>query len=91
MCSFFYATSTLAGAIVPSPGGLGVTESSLMGQMIKLGNISEGNAAAAMILVRFATLWFAVVNGFVALSILKKRHKGLLADKAEAAPSQSTA
>jgi glycosyltransferase 2 family protein len=81
MSSFFYATSTLAGAIVPSPGGLGVTESSLMGQMIKLGNIAEGNAAAAMILVRFATLWFAVVNGFVALSLLKKRHPGLLADK----------
>lgn len=81
MSSFFYATSTLAGAIVPSPGGLGVTESSLMGQMIKLGNIEEGNAAAAMILVRFATLWFAVVNGFVALTFLKRRHPGLLADK----------
>lgn len=91
MCSFFYATSTLAGAIVPSPGGLGVTESSLMGQMIKLGNIAEGNAAAAMILVRFATLWFAVVNGFVALSLLKKRHPGLLADKPEKAASQSAA
>lgn len=86
MSSFFYATSTLAGAIVPSPGGLGVTESSLMGQMIKLGHIEEGNAAAAMILVRFATLWFAVVNGFVALSILKRRHPGLLADK-PASPS----
>lgn len=81
--SFFYATSTLAGAIVPSPGGLGVTESSLMGQMIKIGKIGEGNAAAAMILVRFATLWFAVVNGFIALTLLKRRHPGLLADKAD--------
>jgi hypothetical protein len=34
-----------------------------------------------MILVRFATLWFAVVNGFIALSLLKRRHPGLLADK----------
>jgi uncharacterized protein (TIRG00374 family) len=91
MCSFFYATSTLAGAIVPSPGGLGVTESSLLGQMIKLGNIEEGNAAAAMILVRFATLWFAVVNGFVALSILKRRHPGLLADKGSKPASHSPA
>jgi glycosyltransferase 2 family protein len=91
MSSFFYATSTLAGAIVPSPGGLGITESSLMGQMIKLGNIAEGNAAAAMILVRFATLWFAVVNGFVALSLLKKRHPGLLADKPAKPASHSPA
>jgi hypothetical protein len=32
-----------------------------------------------MILVRFATLWFAVLVGFVSLSLLKKRHPGLLA------------
>jgi len=79
LCTFFYATSTLAGAVIPVPGGLGVTESSLLGQMRKFGEIGEGNAASAMILVRFATLWFAVVNGFIALSILKKRNPGLLA------------
>src|SRR5262249_52887918 len=26
LCTFFYATSTLAGALVPVPGGLGITE-----------------------------------------------------------------
>ena len=35
-----------------------------------------------MILVRFATLWFAVLVGFVALSLLKRRHPGLLAGAA---------
>lgn len=87
LSTFFYATSTLVGAIVPVPGGLGVTESALMGQMTQLGQVSEANAAAAMILVRFATLWFAVVVGFVALSWMKRRYPGLLAKDAAPAPS----
>lgn len=79
LCFFFYATSTLAGALVPVPGGLGVTETLLEGQMHELGHVSMNVSTAAMILVRFATLWFAVLVGFVALSVLKKRHPGLLA------------
>lgn len=79
LATFFYATSTLVGAIVPVPGGLGVTESALMGQMTNLGHVEKGIATAAMILVRFATLWFAVIIGFIALSLMKRRHPGLLA------------
>jgi uncharacterized protein (TIRG00374 family) len=79
LATFFYATSTLVGAIVPVPGGLGVTESALMGQMVEIGHVEKGIATAAMILVRFATLWFAVVVGFIALSWMKRRHPGLLA------------
>lgn len=87
LSTFFYATSTLAGAIVPSPGGLGVTESALMGQMTQLGHVEESHAAAAMILVRFATLWFAVVVGFLALSLLKRRFPALLSNDGDAAAS----
>ncbi len=83
LCIFFYATSTLVGAIVPVPGGLGVTESALMGQMTELGHVEKSTAASAMILVRFATLWFAVLVGFIALSMLKRRYPGLLAKKDE--------
>jgi uncharacterized protein (TIRG00374 family) len=79
LCVFFYATSTLVGAIVPVPGGLGVTESALQGQMHEVGHVSQATSTAAMMLVRFATLWFAVLVGFVALTALKRRHKGLLA------------
>jgi uncharacterized membrane protein YbhN (UPF0104 family) len=79
---FFYATSTLAGALVPVPGGLGVTETSLKEQMQELGHVSPAASTAAMILVRFATLWFAVLVGFVSLSLLKRRHAGLLAPRA---------
>lgn len=78
LCTFFYATSTLAGAIIPVPGGVGVTENALMQQMITFGHVEEGNATAAMALTRFATLWFAVLVGFIALGILKKKHPELL-------------
>jgi uncharacterized protein (TIRG00374 family) len=83
LCSFFYATSTLAGALVPVPGGLGVTETFLDGQMRELGHVPVSVSTAAMILVRFATLWFAVLVGFLALSVLKRRHPGLLAGAPE--------
>jgi len=78
LATFFYATSTLVGAIVPVPGGLGVTESALMGQMTEIGHVEKGIATAAMILVRFATLWFAVLVGFAALGVLKLRYPKLL-------------
>ncbi len=79
LATFFYATSTLVGAIVPVPGGLGITEGALMSQMTQIGHVEKGIATAAMILVRFATLWFAVLVGFIALSWMKRRHPGLLA------------
>lgn len=91
LATFFYATSTLAGALVPVPGGLGITETSLQGQLQELGHVASTTATASMILVRFATLWFAVVVGFVSLSLLKRRHPGLLAgapvEKGAAEPS----
>jgi uncharacterized membrane protein YbhN (UPF0104 family) len=71
---FFYSTATLAGALVPVPGGLGVTEKLLEEQMARLGGVEAATATAAMILVRFATLWFAVAVGFAALGLLRAKH-----------------
>lgn len=72
--AFFYATATLAGALVPVPGGLGVTDKLLEEQMARLGGVPSATATAAMLLVRFATLWFAVLVGFAALGLLRARH-----------------
>jgi uncharacterized protein (TIRG00374 family) len=93
LATFFYATSTLAGALVPVPGGLGVTETSLQGQMQELGHVAPATSTGAMILVRFATLWFAVLVGFVAVSLLKRRYPRLLAapDAADAVPTARVA
>jgi glycosyltransferase 2 family protein len=85
---FFYSTATLAGAVIPVPGGLGVTEGALNGQLRLMGGVSQGVATASMILVRFATLWFAVLVGFSALGLLRARHPSLK-PKVGAAAQQS--
>ena len=89
VCFFFYATSTLAGALVPVPGGLGVTEGIMLRQLEQIGRVDPAAATGSMILVRFATLWFAVLVGFAALSLLKRRHPTLLASQpaGEGAPA----
>jgi uncharacterized protein (TIRG00374 family) len=71
--AFFYATSTLAGALVPVPGGLGVTEGLMQQQMVHLAGVSEGAATTSMLLIRIATLWWAVAVGFAALGLLRLR------------------
>ena len=90
LTAFFYATATLAGALVPVPGGLGVTDKLLEEQMARLGGVPSATATAAMLLIRFATLWFAVAVGFAALGALRMRHPGLLAGaEAPASPTPS--
>jgi uncharacterized membrane protein YbhN (UPF0104 family) len=74
---FFYATATLAGALIPVPGGLGVVETMIREQLVRLGGAPEAEATAAMILIRFATLWWAVLVGFAALGVLRARHPRL--------------
>lgn len=75
---FFYATSTLAGALVPTPGGLGVAEAMFQTQLVELGGVAVGAATASMLLIRFATLWWAVLVGFFALFLLRLRFPHLL-------------
>jgi glycosyltransferase 2 family protein len=75
---FVYATSTLAGALIPVPGGLGVTEGLLEQQLARLGGVPLASSTSAMILVRFATLWFAVALGFSALALLRLKFPTLL-------------
>jgi uncharacterized protein (TIRG00374 family) len=79
---FFYATATLAGALIPVPGGLGVTEGMLEEQLSLVGHVDKFTSTSAMILVRFATLWFAVLVGFVALGFLRLRHPTLMTSAA---------
>jgi uncharacterized protein (TIRG00374 family) len=77
LTTFFYATATLAGAIVPVPGGLGITEKLLEEQMVRLGGVAAATSTAAMLLARLATLWFAVVVGFMALAALRIKYPNL--------------
>ncbi len=70
---FAYSASTIIGALAMMPGGLGVTEAGMTGLLQKLGGpaMQPAVATAATILVRLATLWFAVAIGMVALAIYR--------------------
>lgn len=78
LATFFYATATLAGALVPMPGGLGVAETIMQTQLVNIGHVDAGAATGAMLLIRFATLWWAVIVGFGALALLRRKFPRLL-------------
>jgi uncharacterized protein (TIRG00374 family) len=63
---FTLSFSTVIGAASTLPGGLGAAEASIAGMLILLGGLHPGSAAAATLLIRFATLWFGVVLGLAA-------------------------
>ena len=62
-----------------------MTEGSLKDQLMSSGTSRIESSTGAMILVRFATLWFAVLVGFVSLSLMKRRYPGLLGKEKDAA------
>jgi hypothetical protein len=83
---FFYATATLAGALVPVPGGLGVTEAVIHEQLVHMAGAPRDVATACMLLIRLATLWWAVLVGFVALGLLRLEFPRELATRTPASP-----
>lgn len=71
---FVYAISTLLGALSFLPGGLGLTEGSMIGALVLLGLLSENAPAlAATYLIRLTTLWFGVGVGTLALLAYQRR------------------
>jgi glycosyltransferase 2 family protein len=64
-----FSLGSLAGALSFLPGGLGVAETSMTGLIRVLGEVSKASAAAATVLIRLATLWFAVALGLVGLAV----------------------
>jgi uncharacterized protein (TIRG00374 family) len=72
--AFAYSAPTIAGALAMMPGGLGVTEAGMTGVLEVLGGeaMTPAVATAATMLVRLATLWWAVLVGLVALGLLRR-------------------
>lgn len=79
LTTFIYSFSTLAGAISMLPGGLGLTEGSMSGLLI-LNKIPPDIAVAITIIIRLATLWFAVALGLISLYIFQKKIANLKDD-----------
>lgn len=86
VATFVLAVSSIAGALSLLPGGLGVADASVAGMLLLLvtdERMTRGVAAAATLLIRFATLWFAVLLGALALAVLQRHWRRL--GRAEAA------
>lgn len=68
-----YFAPLLAGTLALLPGGLGLTEASMVGVLRMLSGMSTSSAATITILTRLVTFWLAVVLGMVALGIWRAR------------------
>lgn len=66
--TFIYSAPTILGAVALLPGGVGVTEASMTGLLETLGAMDAPEAIGTTLLVRIATLWWAVLLGVGALA-----------------------
>ena len=64
-----YPISVILGSLSMSPGGLGVTEGSFAG-LLTLEGLDLQTALAIAVIVRFFTLWFAILVGFISLKLI---------------------
>ncbi len=69
---FIYAFSMLVGAISFLPGGLGGTEATMISLLI-LNHVAQPQAVAATVIIRLATLWFAVGLGVISLVSIERK------------------
>ena len=69
---FIYSFSMLVGALSFLPGGLGGAEASMVALLI-LNHVAQPQAVAATVLIRLATLWFAVGLGIFALTLPEQK------------------
>lgn len=70
--SFYYSFATVAGALSFLPGGLGATDA-LFTLFIQSLNKPEAIAVSSTILIRVATLWFAVIVGLGAFWFYQRK------------------
>lgn len=77
IATFVYGFATIAGALTMLPGGLGATDASITGLLVLMA-IPKSIAVASTIIIRGATLWFAVLVGIIAVYIYQKvSHKNI--------------
>ena len=85
--AFILPIATLAGAILLTPGGLGVAEGGITALSMSLLDLSRSAAAVGTLIIRFATLWFGVIVGLIAFAVLSRR---LAAESEQESPGDET-
>jgi len=67
-----YLTGNTAGAIIPTPGGMGTVELALAGGLSAVG-LNPGIAASVAVLFRVLTYWLRIPLGWTAMRVLQHR------------------
>jgi uncharacterized membrane protein YbhN (UPF0104 family) len=83
--AFILPISTLAAAILLTPGGLFVAEAGITSLTQRLLDMSKSAATVGTLIIRIATLWFGVFVGLMAFGVLTRRlsRQGKLRDGSE--------
>ena len=66
---FIFCISTIVGALLATPGGVGGMEGSMIALGTQLLPLDIGTATAAALLTRLCTLWFGVLIGIVSFAL----------------------
>ncbi len=68
-----YFTSTLIGVLTFVPGGVVVTEAGMLGMLLSYGS-DFSQASILVLLIRFLSLWFPIILGFIMLKTISKKN-----------------
>lgn len=69
---FIFIFPSIIGVVTQLPGGIGAEEGGIFGLLTKSQNIDASSATAAMLLIKFVTLWFGIIIGVIGLKIFSK-------------------
>jgi uncharacterized protein (TIRG00374 family) len=72
LSTFVFSFASLVGAVSMIPGGLGVAEATISGMLQYFGLTSVDSVGIAII-IRFGTLWFGAILGFLVYFIFRKK------------------
>jgi uncharacterized protein (TIRG00374 family) len=73
VATFVHATASIIGALTFTPGGVGTYEGSSVFILTIILSFTDTVASAATILIRFMTLWFSVIIGFISMSLITRK------------------
>ena len=70
--ALIYLIGNTAGALIPTPGGLGTIEATLIAALIRPGGVPTAIATSVVVLFRALTFWGRIPFGWLAMRVLQR-------------------
>lgn len=71
--ALIYLAGNSLGAVVPTPGGVGMIEATLIGLLSSIGSVNPGIAASVTVLFRVLTYWLRIPIGWLSMRYLQRQ------------------